>query len=176
MSYEPADAAGLNLQGHEARPGSGRAPSASRLAHPSRSGAESDPQGAFRRSPAFGAGAVAYRLAAAMRRVRDSNSRGAHHALHAFRACSSYLPDTLHCAEGERIERPRGSRPDLRLATGCLTTRPAFQRAPGGIRTLTPLRTRTPEARASSSSATGAWSGRRDLNSPYDHGEVACCR
>jgi hypothetical protein len=26
------------------------------------------------------------------------------------------------CAEGERIERPRDSRPDLRLATGCLTT------------------------------------------------------
>ena len=30
--------------------------------------------------------------------------------------------------------------------------------------------------RASAYSATGAWSGRRDLNSPYDHGKVVCCR
>jgi hypothetical protein len=40
-----------------------------------------------------------------------------------------------------------------------------LQRAPGGIRTLTPLRTRTPEARASSSSAAGAseWPTRLEL-------------
>ena len=48
--------------------------------------------------------------------------------------------------------------------------------APGGGRTLIPVRVRPSEDRASSGSATGAWSGRRDLNSPYDHGEVACCR
>jgi hypothetical protein len=32
-----------NLQGHKGRPGSGRVPSASRIAHPSRNEAESDP-------------------------------------------------------------------------------------------------------------------------------------
>jgi hypothetical protein len=48
--------------------------------------------------------------------------------------------------------------------------------APGGGRTLTPARAHASEACASAYSATGAWSGRRDLNSPYDHGKVACCR
>jgi hypothetical protein len=37
----------------------------------------------------------AYRLAAPMRRVRDSNSRGARHALHRFQRCPSRHPDTL---------------------------------------------------------------------------------
>jgi hypothetical protein len=48
------------------------------------------------------------------------------------------LTGSFSKAEGERIERPWGFRPNLRLATGCLATRPAFHCAPGGGRTLTP--------------------------------------
>ena len=49
------------------------------------------------------------------------------------------LAGSFSKAEGERIERPWDSRPNLRLATGCLATRPAFHCAQGEIRTLTAL-------------------------------------
>jgi hypothetical protein len=158
----------------DARPGSDRVPSASRIAHPSRSWAESDP----RRLPAltcFRAGAVTYRLASEESRRFELPSCSSS-SLHAFQACPRAIRTLSTC--GRRADRtPAGLTPRPPVSNRVpYHSRPAFQRAPGGIRTLTSLRTRTPEARASACSATGAWSGRRDLNSPYDHGEVACCR
>ena len=53
----------------------------------------------------------AYRLAAPVRRVRDSNSRSARHALHRFQRCPSCHPDNLH-VRGRRADRtPAGLPP-----------------------------------------------------------------
>ena len=53
------------------------------------------------------------------------------------------------CAEGERIERPRDSRPDLRLATGCLTSSASLPYAGRDLHPHAPFGTRTSGARAS---------------------------
>ena len=89
------------------------------------------------------------------RRAGDSNSGTAHRGLHAFRACSSSIR-ALSNAEGERIERPWDSRPNLRLATGCLTTRPAFLTCPTADSNREPLRS---EGSASTSWARRAGAG-----------------
>ena len=91
----------------------------------------------------------AYRLAAPMRRVRDSNSRGARHALHRFPTVPLVPSGHSPCAEGERIERPRDSRPDLRLATGCLTSSASLPYAGRDLHPHAPFGTRASGARAS---------------------------
>jgi hypothetical protein len=53
------------------------------------------------------------------------------------------------CAEGERIERPRDSRPDLRLATGCLTSSASLPYAGRDLHPHVPFGTRASGARAS---------------------------
>jgi hypothetical protein len=53
------------------------------------------------------------------------------------------------CAEGERIERPQGSRPDLRLATGCLTSSASLPYAGRDLHPHAPSGTRASGARAS---------------------------
>ena len=53
------------------------------------------------------------------------------------------------CAEGERIERPRGSRPDLRLATGCLTNSASLPYAGRDLHPHAPSGARASGARAS---------------------------
>ena len=111
-----------NLQGREARPGSGRVPSPVGLRIQVRSGWDSHPQGGFHRSPVFGTGAVG--LSASR-----SNAESERFELPRRSSRPAPLPTVLlvpsgHSpyAEGERIERPRDSHPDLRLATGCLTS------------------------------------------------------
>lgn len=53
------------------------------------------------------------------------------------------------CAEGERIERPQGSHPDLRLATGCLTSSASLPYAGRDLHPHAPFGTRASGARAS---------------------------
>ena len=56
---------------------------------------------------------------------------------------------TLPCAEGERIERPRDSHPDLRLATGCLTNSASLPYAGRDLHPHAPSGTQVPKTCAS---------------------------
>lgn len=111
-----------NLQGHEAHPGSGWVPSASRIADPCAEQAGFAPTRRLPPLACFGTGAVG--LSASR-----SNAESERFELPGRSSRPTPLPTVPlvpsgHSprAEGEGIERPRDSRPDLRLATGCLTT------------------------------------------------------
>ena len=107
------------------------------------------PQGGFHRSPVFGTGAVglsASRSSAESERFELPGRSSRPTPLPTVPLVSSgHSP----CAEGERIERPRGSRPDLRLATGCLTNSASLPYAGRDLHPHAPSGTRASEARAS---------------------------
>ena len=114
-----------------------------------RSGWDSHPQGGFHRSPVFGTGAVG--LSASR-----SNAESERFELPRRSSRLAPLPTVLlvpsghsPCAEGERIERPQGSHPDLRLATGCLTSSASLPYAGRDLHPHAPFGTRASGARAS---------------------------
>ena len=114
-----------------------------------RSGWDSHPQGGFHRSPVFGTGAVG--LSASR-----SNAESERFELPRRSSRPAPLPTVLlvpsgHSprAEGERIERPQGSHPDLRLATGCLTNSASLPYAGRDLHPHAPFGTRASGARAS---------------------------
>ena len=138
-----------NLQGREARPDSSRVPSPVGLRIHARSGWESHPQGGFPRSPVFGTGAVGLSTS-------RSNAESERFELPRRSSRPTPLPAVplvpsghSPCAEGERIERPRDSHPDLRLATGCLTSSASLPYAGRDLHPHAPSGTRASGARAS---------------------------
>ena len=114
-----------------------------------RSGWDLHPQGGFHRSPVFGTGAVglsASRSSAESERFELPGRSSRPTPLPTVPLVpSGHSPG----AEGERIERPRDSRPDLRLATGCLTSSASLPYAGRDLHPHAPSGTRASEARAS---------------------------
>ena len=134
----------LNLQGPEACPGSDRVPSASRIVHPSRSGAESDLQGTFRALACF---------RGRCRRQSASRSRAESERFELPRRSSRLtrfpdvplVPSGHSPLRGRRADRtPAGLMPRPPVSnrvpyhSASLPMCPRRKCAPGGIRTLTP--------------------------------------
>ena len=114
-----------------------------------RSGWDLHPQGGFHRSPVFGTGAVG--LSASRSSAESERFELPKRSSRPTPLPTVPLVPSGHspCAEGERIERPQGSRPDLRLATGCLTNSASLPYAGRDLHPHAPSGTRASEARAS---------------------------
>ena len=108
-------------------------PSASRIAHPcAELGGSRTHKAASMRSPAFGTGAVGS-SASSLQHAESGRfelPRRSSRPAPLSRRCPSCHADTLHARKASRIERPRDSRPDLRLATACLRERLQYRTAP----------------------------------------------
>ena len=111
-----------NLQGREARPGSGRLPSASRIAHPCAEWVGLVPTRRLPSLACFGTGAVG---SSASRSNAESEIRTPEPLVTPCTA-SNGAPRAIRTlsTRGRRADRmPAGLSPDLRLATACLRER-----------------------------------------------------